>query len=170
MTSRSPFSPSCGRKLSDVSRRTRIDDSGLAKLPGVTKDQHKRLRDIVKLVEEWREVLGLHHDYELLVRPVAMSPDDDDVYKMAVLTEQAEYGRFWIEVTTWCLDPRWDEYRTAYVIHELGHILVYPYTRLARALVPKRLHESIDKMEETLVTAITNAICRAAGADYLVPN
>lgn len=120
--------------------------------------QERRFKEAIKYLNKWKKLLRLHPDTEIHVSYVGKKN-----YSMEVDFKHAEYSRFYIHVAERCLKPKRDKKREASCIHELLHILVYPYTFIAFSLVDEDIREMLNKKEEEMITSLEIVIAKLMG-------
>lgn len=154
-----------------MSHRIRLD---AAKCKDATAEQRRRLHGVVKWLRWAATVLRVHPDTEIAVRykkpekhPEEGSGrgrwryDNDGKWLMYLHLDSADYGRYRIDVSARCLDPKRDHLRPLDSIHEMTHVRCYAYTSLAESLSDDST--ALQKREESLVTHLEHAIALLAG-------
>jgi len=112
------------------------------------------LTTILKLFDKWRRNFRIHPDVQLNLHYNAKTKK----CLMETTFKNAEYHRYKITISKKMLsdDQKWKSEAT--VIHELLHVMLYPYTRIAENTNKGSILDEMRMREEEVVCSIENAL------------
>lgn len=128
-------------------------------------EESKRLADLVEAIELWKDLLEMppKAELELHIKP---EPLEEDA-KMEVEWDKDAYHRYTINIGPQALQSDFDHKRRGYVVHELVHILNYPYTSAAEFFAKTEHNkEYLSGLEEQMTCRLDEAFCSVADYFY----
>lgn len=130
----------------------------------LSKRRQEKLALFTEYVNKWRKTIHLDPTVEISILPKKISSYTKPRFftYARVITDTACYHEYEIEIQPLTLDKP-DKYLETLAIHELCHILVYPYYQFIRGFIPEEHHDTLEDTEEAIVTRMEWAFASQAG-------